>query len=1106
MKSLIYINSFIFRLVLFSTLLTVGLLSCSDELDKGKDSLINGEEVTITLHFPEYIETKINTRDFSSSDQINIVYYDNDKKYLNSTTVTPSSFTAKDVKLTLQKLENSKYIHFIVNSNITESERNPENIVLTSPANNVLWGYTDLDGLNSNSQISLYHPIAKVRVENKVDKGFALTSYHIYGVNDKGYLAPKDWAFSSTEMNIPDGASRSGSPVDDTNFTVSKDDNSDEINVFETSNTGENQDKVRVILKGNYVGKEYYYPIYFAERTKNENGTGYSEDPEGYISLVFKDIVRHHKYTLSITEVRAEGWETLEDALNAKPDNRLAVTITDENSDIKNIIACKDYALGVEDEELSVGGDKTEFKFKIVHTYTNSDNEYPQPSISYELISDQDNSWITSQSFDGDAQTCDAQYLGTEDSKTSTGKLFTAVLSLKQNGDAINSRQAKITVKVGDLARTITLTQEARDYLRGEDRTVILEIPAYGNNSISTTIDDYFAWIDQNQVIDNQMVNEGKICYGVRPEDNRQAVRNKGLIFPPVSLYGSNSYVYKIKYKTGDPTTITAPAGYSVTQNGDYWEVKQTNPSSDLGISDQTFVITNSSGNITYHIYTCGFFHELTEEMIAGLARPNESVSPGWYYYEFMQKGNQYILDRNIGSPNNSPYLTTYLNYIDNGSAVGGYFKIATKRFVMNSTVDKSIRFWEMRYYNEDNIAKNLNLNLGNLHVPTKGDMEELEIQLALGSKVAMVSGIGLVDNNRIYIPHGGYYEGESIKLQTRANLWTSTIYCDAQGFFPTTGLDNYNNQNFGFWYYYLDGQPKEGYGHVITQIRSCDATADDFSDASLYHYMPLRLVYGTPNATAERAEDYRKYRIYWPKNCGPGFNLWTVNGFNNDVPEEDRNDGDKIFNFSKKRGEDHEIGNYYYYDFESADPLTTTFNFNFSALPNGGNSKDCNPRNLKIEDCFSPVEYKGEEIWVGYATADGNNDPNGITKGLPFTVNYNSNIQLYWKNDLKVDGHTLKFFSIWQGDTYNRNDFPDIDNPQGQDSNYGKTGYFGYMFSYLGVATNEFKVILSETKTGLNSSNIITLSVLDPKTQYTPRTAAPNLDLWTFYIDEEDL
>lgn len=847
-KNIIKLSSFIGLYLAFS--------ACSEELDISENVLNNLDYITINFDIPEPEVEYIGTRAENTSLTSVKIF-----AYTSATDYTISTLNLSNGSVSIKKDNNVQWYEFVGNYS-----DNSEPKTTFTTFHNCYWGYLEKPSSNVNEvSVTLLSNSAKVSVEklSSVTSDFTLDGFLVVGTADEGSVGPALEYLNSDKTKVTNITTKDGltytynlsSGKVPSDPTVSSPYNTSDKEIFETP-----AGKGRVLIKGTYKEKVGYYPVRFATR----NSSGYTEDPEAGISYSEINLLRNYIYKVQIDYVRAEGWSTPQEAFEAEPDNRLSVLITETSNDIKHIMACRDYAIGVESSKFSVAGDQTSKEIYVVHSYK-KDDSFVYPTVKYRAQID-DGDWkIALKDKDTDEGTesgfiskCVVTpetgeysdlFQGTGTNKT-PGKKYKVTFTLTQNTDDINEKTAYVKVSVGDLEIDMVFTQEARDYLSSEDRKAELYIPGYnefdgtsfGTDYAVTT--NYFEWIKEE-------------CKGVIPEANRNQERNRGLIFPPLPLYGSSPVVYRIPKTSSSETCVLNSSNinkYSVSSDANYWIVKLNSPSDTQKINT-TDVLTITSGTdvINYYLYCTGFFHELDDNMIKYQA--SEKSKTGWYYYEFAKVGDQYILDRNIGAESNSPYISTYQYYTD--ESVGGYFQVAKARASIPSdiyngdNVNLSDEFWNRRDMSDQTIIENLKLNLGQLHIPTKKNIENLnislekpsEIQTLAASTAAIVVDESAVEDGLIFIPHGGYIEGSLAKMTTRANIWTSTLYSETQGYFPE--YVKYSNVNYGFWYYYLDGQPKSESVADFNQLRCNDATDTDFNTVSFSRYMPLRLVWG---------------------------------------------------------------------------------------------------------------------------------------------------------------------------------------------------------------------------------------------------------------------
>lgn len=100
--------------------------------------------------------------------------------------------------------------------------------------------------------------------------------------------------------------------------------------VYAFDQTCSNTDYLGVIIKASYKGESGYYKILMQQTS----GTPYN-------------IIRNHRYNLTITSVNGRGYADITTAKNSLPSNALKATIQDQNADIAQVAADSQYEMGV---------------------------------------------------------------------------------------------------------------------------------------------------------------------------------------------------------------------------------------------------------------------------------------------------------------------------------------------------------------------------------------------------------------------------------------------------------------------------------------------------------------------------------------------------------------------------------------------------------------------------------------------------------------------------------------------------------------------------------------------------------------------------------------
>ena len=759
---------------------------------------IPAEGLVLNLQLTNFTKQQIGTRAGASEtfNSLCAVFYGDNNEYLSKTDCDSSLSQQSDgsykVKIT-NVPAGTKNVHLVANaSDMTENEaqdlqsltaakkRDPQ---LAAP---ICWGKISIDSLlKANPSVTMLRQCAKISLE--IDKGiqsyFTNAGLYVYNMATKAAIAPANYIEPTTDDLAESTVLRTeDNPLGGGTATT--------VPVNETS-----AGKAMVIIKANY-----------------KDSVGH--DREGYYKVaLYKDankttqyaLLRNHHYTIKVTKVNDYGFSTLEEAKKSLPENRLEVEVVDDNPEITQMIACKDYELGVSDCP-EINANTTEATVTIVTTLpkaTSSDDK---------LYGVQKNaSWITA---------CDQE---TENDtpvpgrKSSKGKKYTLKLTLTKNDQSENSRTGIITVTSGDLSLDITIKQAGFDFRKDDpERPVTMQ---YNN---STVADNYFKWLDTVQ--------------GITPAEMQGAVRNDGLHF----CVGTANITYLIPYLDGD-FKINDDSRIKVEKDNGNWKVSLTNTTANKELWKSSFTIINQAGiEITYPVYHTGIFHKIDEKSKVykdyQLAEngDNEKKVKGWFYYGVVKvQGKKtdkttttyYMLDRNLGASNNGYYAPDVVALEKNKKAIGGYFYISENKNTSDATQgDLSSTLAPTGYTIPTDAVFEELVNAGNLEVVPQST--------SLGETYNCVR-IKTVDSELpyIYLPMGGFLEGESHKNPIHVNLWTKTLLSGTQGF-------GTNSPEYGFWYRYFDV-----YNKRIGLSNMRFVSGSNGMNNGRYKAMPIRLI-----------------------------------------------------------------------------------------------------------------------------------------------------------------------------------------------------------------------------------------------------------------------
>ena len=764
--------------------LLLSLVSCKDAMETiglGGDE-IPAEGVTLNIELPNFSEKKINTRAGADESIRNVtaVFYGEGNTYKDKADVKIGSKNADGTyQATISKVPSgTKTVHLVTNINdLTEEEaKDLQAAYRKIDTNNpICWGSVSLETLlNGTPTVDLFRPYAKVTLKvagavkavfPEEDAGLIINHTAAKSaIAPAGYNEPTDALAPTTEFSstdVGDGTSR-------------------EVAVTETSAGVAN-----VIIKAKYNGKEGYYKV----------GLYKDADKTSQYALL-----RNHNYTITVTKVNDYGFEKLDDAVNSDPENRLEADVVDDNPAITNMIACKDYELGVSDN-LSLKATDTKARITLVTTLE---------SAKYDVNFKKD-SWIKGYIQVGEGiKTPVSGSLSKPD-----GQKYILEFTLDPNIHETPRRPETVTISSGDLKLDVKITQAGYDFMRDDpNRKVIM----YKDNNVYQ--EDYFAWLDK--------VN------GINPEQMQGVLRNNGLHF----TVGKNAYSYKIPKQDEDVLTDN-DSHFNVREEVDgnkkFWKVTLAdNSDNNYDLWKGTFTIQNKDGiNITYTVYHTGIFHEITDDMASKyeLAEGgNDTLKvKGMFYYGVVKvegKAHTYImLDRNLGATDNSPYVPDVNELKDHKGAIGGYFKISenkntsdVKQGNLSSTL--SPKGFEIP---DKSVFEDL-VNAGTLKTETR--------KTALGeSYYCTFMNTTSSELKTIYLPYGGYLEGESHKYPMHVVFWTKTLVSGTQGF-------SVQSPEYGYWYNYFDiYNSKKGMSNVRF------VSGSNGNNTGRYKAMPLRLI-----------------------------------------------------------------------------------------------------------------------------------------------------------------------------------------------------------------------------------------------------------------------
>lgn len=787
--------------------LLLSLVSCKDAMETiglGGDE-IPAEGVVLNINLPNFSEKQLGTRadatETESIKKLTLLYYDSSSKYLSKedctnqlTETNKQSNGSYNIRVNTPK--EASYIQVVANADVSGEEasdlqdigkaadRTPN---LTQP---VCWGSKKVSDLLTpeTAKISLLRSNAKItlKVADDIKSIFPEESAGLIinntakktAIAPAGYQEPKDDGLAVTtdfSENVGYGSSRV-------------------VAVNETSVGVAN-----VIIKAKYKGKDGFKDGFYKVALYKDD----KKDSE-------YALLRNHNYTITVTKVNDYGFKKLDEAIKAQPENRIEAEIVDDNPAITRMIACKDYELGVCDDQSvnATAAIATEDVKATITLVTTLSSATSADGKLYGIEINSEDSWIKS-----NPQTSESEIPETKTS--SSGKKYVLKFTLDPNTNE-TPRTGTVTISSGDLKLDVKITQAGFDFMRDDPKRKVIML-----KDDSPYQSDYFVWLD----------NDVK---GIRPDQMQNVKRNDGLHF----TVGKNAYSYKIPKQDEDVLTDN-DSHFNVREEVDgnkkFWKVTLAdNGDNNYDLWKGTFTIQNKDGiNITYTVYHTGIFHEITDDMASKyeLAEGgNDTLKvKGMFYYGVVKvegKAHTYImLDRNLGATDNSPYVPDVNELKDHKGAIGGYFKISENK----NTSDVK----------QGNLSSTLSPK--GFEIPEKSVFEDLIAKGTLNTEIRTTSlgesyyctSMNTINSElkTIYLPYGGYLEGESHKYPMHVVFWTKTLVSGTQGF-------SGKSPEYGFWYNYFDiYNSKKG----ISNVRF--VSGSNGNNTGRYKAMPLRLV-----------------------------------------------------------------------------------------------------------------------------------------------------------------------------------------------------------------------------------------------------------------------
>ena len=309
--------------------------------------------LTVTLPEPENVHSLARSYTDSEIRNVDVLVFDEDGKFMERVKVDGGELTPSGTEISfsirLDATSKRRVIHLVTNGRTPDGVTDRLNFGDVTPAMSesvamlalktstftgalvdnvmplIMWGRVELPtGINivtKADNVKLLRAVACVQVKKSaVDATNGLNDFTVQSITvnkgaDCGYLTPTNYSTTVTPVT---GRPLSGSTLNYANGW--SDGETPSLYIYERNCTS--GDYMGVIIKAMYKGKEGYYKVVMVDNV----GTPLN-------------VVRNHRYIITVVSVNGPGYANVTDAINFAPSNALKVELTDEDSDFPCIVA-----------------------------------------------------------------------------------------------------------------------------------------------------------------------------------------------------------------------------------------------------------------------------------------------------------------------------------------------------------------------------------------------------------------------------------------------------------------------------------------------------------------------------------------------------------------------------------------------------------------------------------------------------------------------------------------------------------------------------------------------------------------------------------------------
>lgn len=573
----------------------------------------------------------------------------------------------------LEASANEKYIYIVANANDKLTDISKESTTLADVraiTSNVVSGETNLvmSGVKQSAipgiglvaeDFVLNRNTAKVTVKNAEGISLRLGEFQLRNGSEAGQILA---GAETNDDNAPQGTA-----------TIGQSDPTKPLYTYPSSSASQ----PFLVVSGTDNGVTSWYRI----NLKNTEGS--------YFSLL-----PNHHYEVTITKVNGKGYDSADEAAKHDPSG-IEAEIYDHQPTVYNMITDGSQELGV--------SDTIEIEAQAAATAEFSIKYYPgTPTDLTVEVDDASTSWLE---LDNNGNYLKAETLdNTNDGNKETGTLYTYRAKTKIENLSGDDRYGHILVSAGGLSRVVVVKQ-VEEFLNDQFGKISLTVKEYTrddkwNVTFTTqlgTYDNYWKFIRGKET------DLTKKLYGITPEAMGGKIRTEGF-HAPMSDFLQFVYTFTLPDETSSSAYSNVSWRVELAKGYEdkllFWEGTTSPENSGVTIdkassfltgntlNGQSFTFTNNllemqkpgTGIITdayrygkdafrivltnnntkrtttlsYDLYHTGVFNYDDGNGTHQTGTPN---TQGWYYYEVIQMGNNYWLDRNLGAKSSGYYM-----------------------------------------------------------------------------------------------------------------------------------------------------------------------------------------------------------------------------------------------------------------------------------------------------------------------------------------------------------------------------------------------------------------------------------------------------------------